>query len=65
MNLLKRIKRMFRREPLPTPIINTVDGRCVMLLPNQLYHATLRAQGKVTTDFQTWAKETYGDVKFI
>ena len=65
MKLLERIAGMFRRKNLPTPIINTKDGRCVMLLPNQLYHATLRAQGKVTADFQTWAKETYGDVKFI
>ncbi|MGE4267144.1 MAG: hypothetical protein AB7F25_06895 [Deferribacterales bacterium] len=44
---------------------NTADGRCVMLLPNLLHHATLKAKGEVTEDFQTWAKKTYGDVEFI
>jgi len=65
MKLFKRLKRMFRRDSLPTPIINTVEGRCVMLLPNQLYHATLRMKGIETRDFDVWIKETYGNVKFI
>lgn len=60
MNIFKRI---FRKKP--TKVINTKDGACVWLLPNLLRHAKLRAEGKVTADFQTWAKETYGDVKFI
>ena len=60
MNILKRI---FRRKQ--RPVVNTQDGRCVMLLPNLLHHATLRAKGEITEDFQTWARKTYGDVKFI
>ena len=60
---MKFFKRIFRRKP--TRVINTADGRCVMLLPNLLHHAKLRAEGKVTEDFQTWARKTYGDVKFI
>ena len=62
--MLKWIQKLFSQKK-QKPLSNAADGRCVMLLPKQLYHATLRAQGKVTSDFQTWAKETYGDVKFI
>lgn len=56
---------IFRRKQKPTRVINTADGRCVMLLPNLLHHATLRANGEVTEDFHAWARKTYGDVKFI
>ena len=61
--MLKLITRFFMKKQ--KPLTNTTDGRCVMLLPNLLYHAKLKAEGKVKEDFQTWAKKTYGDVKFI
>ena len=64
MKLFKRIKQKFGIGQ-KTPVINKADGACVWLLPNLLNHAKLRAEGKVTADFQTWARETYGDVKFI
>ena len=62
--MLKLIQKLFPQKK-QKPLSNAADGRCVMLLPNLLYHATLRAKGEVTEDFQTWAKKTYGDVKFI
>lgn len=61
--MLKQIIRFLRKKQ--KPLTNTADGRCVMLLPNLLHHATLKAKGEVTEDFQTWAKKTYGDVEFI
>lgn len=56
---------IFRRKKSPSRVINTADGRCIMLLPNLIMHTKLKLEGKVKTDFETWAKETYGDVKFI
>ena len=62
--LLRYIKQTLGAKQKPH-VIQSRDGAYIWLLPNLLLHAKLRAQGKVTTDFQTWAKETYGDVKFI
>ena len=62
--MLKLIQKLFPQKK-QKPLSNAADGRCVMLLPNLLHHATLRAKGEVTEDFQTWARKTYGDVKFI
>ena len=62
--MLKLIQKLFPQKK-QKPLSNAADGRCVMLLPNLLYHAKLKAEGKVKDDFQTWTKETYGDVKFM
>ena len=64
MKLIRHIKQKLGIGQ-KTPVINKTDGAYVLLLPNLLHHAKLRAEGKVTVDFETWAKETYGNVKFI